>query len=96
MNYLANYFVRFLPSAKCLLCNEPLVTDIKGKDKQGLMPERAFCGHWFHYKCIEEFVNTPQFKKECVHEGCTSFLASKNFPCDEKSVKSREKRWVQE
>ena len=63
VNYLANYFVRFLPTAVCLPCGELLVTDLKGKEAEGLMPERAFCGHWVHYKCLDEFVNTPPFKR---------------------------------
>ena len=60
------------------------------------MPERAYCGHWFHYKCFEEYVNTKPFKRQCPHDGCTEIIASTNFPSDEKTVKNREKKWIQE
>lgn len=60
------------------------------------MPERAYCGHWMHYKCFDQFVNTKPFKRECPQDDCTEFFASPAFPCDPVSVKQREKRWVQE
>jgi len=48
VNYLANYFVRFLPTAKCLHCNEKLVQKLKSAE-DGKRPERSYCGHWMHY-----------------------------------------------
>ena len=38
----------------------------------------------------------PPFKRECPHEGCKEIFASTNFSSDEKAVKNREKKWVQE
>ena len=67
-----------------------------GVDSNGMMPERAFCGHWFHTKCFEEFINEPPFKRDCPADGCSKKLASTNFPIDETSVKQREKRWLQQ
>ena len=62
VNYLANYFVRFLPSACCLSCNEKLVCKMKKNIAQDAMrPERSYCNHYMHYKCFEEFVNSPPF-----------------------------------
>ena len=59
INYLANYFVRFLPTAKCAISGEKLVTNIKkgSKNYQDMMPERAFCGHWFRYKSFAELLD---------------------------------------
>jgi hypothetical protein len=97
VNYLANYFVRFLPSAKCLHCNESLVQNQKkGDEDGGLMPERAFCGHWLHYKCFDEFVNTPNFKRPCPHDKCDKIMASQNFEGSVQAIKNREKRWTNE
>lgn len=59
------------------------------------MPERAFCGHWLHRRCFDEYINEPPFKRECSVEGCTKVLASNEFEVDETSVKQREKRWLQ-
>ena len=88
MNYLADYFVRFLPSAVCACCKNSLMTDLRsGVDESGMMPERAFCGHWLHVKCFDEFINEPPFKRECPTEGCTKVLASKNMPVDPVHVK---------
>ena len=88
INYLANYFVRFLPTAMCLHCNKRLVSNLQeGKDDEGMIPERAFCGHWLHYKCFYEYVNTEPFKRNCPHEGCEETLASAEFPCDKVAVK---------
>jgi len=85
---MAEYFVRFLPSAFCKPCNNQLVTDLRqGVDGQGMMPERAFCGHWLHVKCFYEFINEPPFKRQCPFDGCTKVLASKDFPVDATSVK---------
>ena len=55
VNYLANYFVRFLPTANCLGCNEKLVCKIKEKriEDDEMRPERSYCGHWMHFKCFE-------------------------------------------
>ena len=66
----------------------------KGVDDEGMMPERAFCGHWLHVKCFDEYINLPPFKRECPFEGCTKILASKDFEVDDVSVKQREKKWL--
>jgi len=49
VKYMAEYVVRFIPAAMCTHCNNQLMTDLRqGIDSQGMMPERAFCGHWLH------------------------------------------------
>lgn len=88
--------MRFLPSAACKVCNNSLVTNLqKGVDDEGMMPERAFCGHWFHYKCFGDYVAEPPYKRECPHEGCSMVMASPDFACDPSAVKNREKKWLQ-
>lgn len=50
VNYLTNFFVRFLPHAKCLACHEPLVCKLKETITTDKMrPERGYCGCWMHY-----------------------------------------------
>ena len=60
-----------------------------------MRPERSYCGHWMHYKCFEEFVNQPPFKRTCPHPECEEDFGSRNFPLDTTSVKSREKVYMQ-
>ena len=87
VNYLANYFVRFLPSAKCPGCHEPLVQKLKLSIKEDPMrPERSYCNHWMHYKCFEDFVNTPPFLRECPVEKCNAKFGNKNFLIDEGAI----------
>lgn len=98
VNFLANYFVRFLPTAKCLVCGKPLVLEIKSKDFKmaEMRPECAYCGCWLHFKCFEEYVNEPPFLRDCPTPNCGEKLGSPNFKVDEVSVKTREKSYLQE
>ena len=96
VDYLANYFVRFLPQAKCLGCNQKLCCKLKLSIKEDEMrPEKSYCLHWMHFKCFETFVNTPPFLRDCPIEGCSYKFGSINFLIDEASVKSREKVYMQ-
>jgi hypothetical protein len=92
VNFLSVYFVRFLPSAKCLGCEKKLVTK---KDSKDYRPERSYCGHWMHETCFQKFVNEPPFKCKCPAEKCDEFFGSLNFKLDEGAVKSREKVYMQ-
>ena len=60
VNFLANYFVRFLPTANRLFCGQKLVTSMKKNDNfktSDMRPEVSYCGCWMHFKCFEEYVN---------------------------------------
>ena len=71
VNYLANFYVRFLPNACCELCGCPLQMmeeeESKGKKKKGknkdvedeveMTPEQGYCGHWFHRNCFVAYIN---------------------------------------
>jgi hypothetical protein len=96
VDYLANYFVRFLPTAKCLGCNEKLVVPLANGIKEDEMrPEKSYCMHWMHYSCFEKFVNEPPFLRKCPMENCNSKFGSINFKVDEITYKSREKAYMQ-
>jgi hypothetical protein len=69
-DFIANKFVRFLPQAKCLGCHASLGMKLKNGEDDLMRPERLYCGHWFHNKCIDEFVNTPPFNSLCPSDGC--------------------------
>ena len=96
VNFVTNYFVRFLPRANCLGCNEKLVCKLKESIKtDGMRPERSYCGHWMHYNCAFDFVNQPPFLRQCPDPKCEEDYGSRNFLLDEGSVKSREKVYMQ-
>lgn len=61
-----------------------------------MKPERLYCGHWFHNKCLDDFINEPPFARECPNDTCSEIVGNQKFPCDEISVKNREKLWSQE
>ena len=61
------------------LCHAPIlpakaercatVVEDESHDKH---PIRVCCGHWYHYKCLDEFLTKPPFEKMCLvrHAGC--------------------------
>ena len=60
-----------------------------------MRPERSYCGCWMHYKCMDEFVNTPPFLRPCPNKECDEKkFGSTNFKVDEVSVKTREKVYM--
>jgi uncharacterized protein with PIN domain len=86
INYLANFFVRFLPKAQCEVCCKPLVTAVKN-DQSEMLPERGYCGHWLHKKCFIEYVEMPPFERTCPTYQCEEILACPEIPSDPVSVK---------
>ena len=54
-------------------------------------PERLFCGHWFHFKCLDEHLTTPPFEKMCP--ACDRRMFHPKWSSD---LKKLEKRWAVE
>ena len=98
VDYLTNYFVRFLPTAKCLGCDKKLACKLKeSADVDKMRPERSYCAHWMHYSCFETYVNEPPFLRKCPHPECPcENFGSPDFKVDPASVKSREKVFMQQ
>jgi hypothetical protein len=82
VNFLNNYFVKFLPTAKCNLCDKRLLSKLTKGENDPMYPERAYCGHWVHNKCFEKLASNPPFEGFCNEPGCGERLISKKFPCD--------------
>ena len=72
--FLVNDFVLRLPLEKCQNCqktvlpeNPILESDLSlksdgKKEKENLQkPMRTYCGHWLHFKCLNEWLTTPPF-----------------------------------
>ena len=97
INFLANYFVRFLPKAKCRICDALLIQKIevkKGKEDHKF-PDRPFCGHWVHQGCLIDVLSEPPFKTTCGAAECGEDLQSNRHPNDQQHCSNREKVWTQ-
>ena len=79
-----------------LLAFTPHPTSSKAKDldqstlKGDQKPMRAFCGHWFHYKCLDIWLTTPPFARDCP--ACGHKIAHPAWPQDPKML---ERAWNQ-
>lgn len=51
-------------------------------------PIRSICGHWFHFKCIDEWLTTPPFLRQCLV--CSKRIYHPDWPED---VKAIERTW---
>ena len=67
--------------------------DDDSDEEVDLIPEQAYCGHWFHKPCFVTYVNKPPFNCKCPVEGCDEWLASIDIPADPSTVKNREKKF---
>src|SRR3546814_8423410 len=68
--FLVEQFAYGVPSEKCIACNEnafptdphaPSITD----EAHPRRPMRVFCGHWFHWECLNEWLTSPTFLRHC-------------------------------
>lgn len=51
-------------------------------------PIRSICGHWLHYKCIDEWLTTPPFLRQC--SVCSKRIYHPDWPED---IKAIERTW---
>eukprot|EP00940_MAST-03C_sp_MAST-3C-sp2_P002349 g2349.t1 len=63
----------------------------KEREPNAKKPERIYCGHWFHYACIDKALTSPPFKVPCPT--CGKRLFHRDWPSD---VKKLERRWANE
>ena len=52
-------------------------------------PERVYCGHWYHWGCLDKEMTSPPFGKVC--STCKVVLFHPDWPSD---VKKLEKAWA--
>ena len=83
IHFWTSEIFRRIPSETCQRCQE---TIINSKD-----PERVVCGHWFHMKCLEEYMRTPPFEKYCL--ACNERVFHPKFPTDPKALERLAKAW---
>ena len=71
--------------------NETIKKKSKKKDgmsKSERKPIRSVCGHWFHYKCLDDWLTTPPFLRHC--NVCQKRIYHPDWPED---IKAIERTW---
>ncbi|KNC56190.1 uncharacterized protein AMSG_02204 [Thecamonas trahens ATCC 50062] len=63
MSSVANY-----PTQPCQCCEEPVFpadpTELGKVTSKALQVERVYCGHFYHYGCLDVFLNSPPFNSD--------------------------------
>ena len=91
--YLIEDFAMALPVEKCQSCkknvfpddpNSPQLSDKTHPDR----PIRTYCGHWLHYDCLNTWMTTPPFVRQCPV--CDRRIWHPDWPED---IKILERAW---
>jgi hypothetical protein len=91
--YLIEEFATTLPLEKCQNCQKnvfpddpssAILTDRAHRDR----PIRTYCGHWLHYGCLDDWMTTPPFIRQCPV--CDRRIWHSDWPDD---VKILERAW---
>lgn len=72
VNHLTTNFGLRLPKEACQVCKKPVLPNAPAKaakyldsDDHKKRPERVYCGHWYHYSCLDKYLTRPPFLKMC-------------------------------
>jgi hypothetical protein len=91
--FLIEEYVFKLPNEKCQACSQPVlpsdptsepITNPRSEKKA----MRTFCGHWLHFCCLNEWLTTPPFVRNCPT--CSRRIWHPDWPEDYKQL---EKAW---
>jgi len=92
--FLIEGFIGRMPRELCQACQKtvmplnpqaPALTNPGHKNR----PVRVFCGHWLHHACLDVWLTTPPFAKQCPV--CSRRIWHPDWPHD---VKQLEKAWA--
>lgn len=101
--FLVEDFACRLPLEPCQACKKPVLspqpeceivantTNMTNKAKaarHSMRPMRTFCGHWLHHHCLNEWLSTPPFVRNCPV--CARRIWHPDWPEDYKQL---EKAW---
>ena len=70
--FLLDSYVDKLPVEKCQNCQKTVLPEIPENDisvkvqgtsvkEHSLKPMRTYCGHWLHFKCLNDWLTSPPF-----------------------------------
>jgi len=63
----------------------------KRKETRKKRPVRTYCGHWWHYNCLEKYMTEPPFGASCPADECGRRVYHPDFPDD---MKQLERQWA--
>jgi hypothetical protein len=72
---------------KCVLPKDPKDEALSNPNSD-FKPMRTFCGHWLHYKCLNDWLTMPPFVRQCPV--CDRRIWHPDWPSDHKVL---EKAW---
>jgi len=72
---------------KCLLHPDPADASLTNP-KSNARPMRTYCGHWLHWSCLNTWLTTPPFIRQCPV--CNRRIWHPDWPADPKQL---EKAW---
>ena len=93
VRYIVEDFAIKLPIEKCQACQRNVfpknpssdqLIDKTHKDR----PMRTYCGHWLHYECLNTWMTTPPFIRQCPV--CNRRIWHPDWPDD---IKILERAW---
>ena len=65
VNYFWHECVQRLPNEDCPVCSERLLPQDPAEIARvhhSKQAERIYCGHYYHFKCLEQFLSKPPFE----------------------------------
>ena len=69
-SFLIDGYALRLAKERCQACNKPVLPP--NPDNDALRnphsihrPMRTYCGHWLHYHCLDHWLTTPPFVRQC-------------------------------
>lgn len=91
--YLVEDFAVKMPAEPCQACQKPVLpadpdNEALKNGRSERRPLRAFCGHWLHWNCLNDWLTTPPFVRQCP--ACTRRIWHPDWPEDYKQL---EKAW---
>mmetsp|Transcript_33871 Transcript_33871/g.95926 ORF Transcript_33871/g.95926 Transcript_33871/m.95926 type:complete len:126 (+) Transcript_33871:230-607(+) len=91
VSFLYNECLLPLVRERCSMCSKHLVPLDPSKMAQvpkSMLPERLSCGHVYHHRCLETYINNPPFAgKGC--KVCGKELSHHKFCTDPQILESR-------
>eukprot|EP01038_Epipyxis_sp_PR26KG_P006293 gene6293-8667_t len=91
--FLVDDYICRLPREQCQACKMNIFPE--NPDNEAITnsnstkrPMRTFCGHWLHHNCLDEWLTTPPFIRQCPI--CDRRIWHPDWPEDHKQL---EKAW---
>lgn len=91
--FLVEDYAMRIPIEPCQACKKPVLpsdpeSEAVKNNRSEKRAMRTFCGHWLHWNCLNEWLTTPPFVRQCLI--CTRRIWHPDWPEDYKQL---EKAW---